>query len=251
MKAVILSAGQGTRLLPLTEELPKCLLAVAEGYSLLRWQLEQLQQAGITDVVVVTGFQHAKVQQEVSMCDLSLNVRTLFNPFFKVTDNLGSVWLAREEMQGGCLLLNGDTIFTADVVNTLLSTDDAAVTVTVSQKSAYDDDDMKVHLSGDTLKEIGKTLPLSKADAESIGVIRFNAEGAKQFQEEVSSIMEVEASLTRYYLHVVNLLAQTITVKTANVPDDQWCEVDFLKDLDVARESVARWLGSSPLRAVS
>ena len=66
MKAIILSAGQGKRLLPLTEETPKCMLPVTEGVPLLQWQLEQLEIAGVTEAVIVTGFYAEKVEALVA-----------------------------------------------------------------------------------------------------------------------------------------------------------------------------------------
>src|SRR3712207_5893851 len=105
-KAIILSAGKGSRLLPLTAERPKCLIELS-GRSLLEWQLDALEEAGLTDIVVVTGFRDDLVD---GVAARRRGVRTLFNPFYHVADNLGSVWMAREELDRDTLLLNGDTL---------------------------------------------------------------------------------------------------------------------------------------------
>ena len=82
-KAIILSAGQGRRLRPLTDSRPKCLIDLA-GSSVLHWQLRHLRTAGIEEAVVITGFAAAAVEAEVAGLDLpGLKVRTLFNPFWK------------------------------------------------------------------------------------------------------------------------------------------------------------------------
>ena len=94
-RAVILAAGQGSRLLPLTEDTPKCLLDLA-GRSMLEWQLRGLAAAGIREVVVLTGFRSDLVESALQrIAPAGLTVRTLFNPFYKVADNLASCWLAR------------------------------------------------------------------------------------------------------------------------------------------------------------
>ena len=88
MKAIILSAGQGRRLMPLTESLPKCCL-ILEGKTLLEHQVESLAANGIDDIVVVTGFGHRVVEDVVSRIH-GASVRTLYNPFYALSDNLGT-----------------------------------------------------------------------------------------------------------------------------------------------------------------
>ena len=94
-KAIILSAGQGRRLSPLTDTRPKCLIDLS-GKSVLHWQLLHLRAAGVKEVVVVTGFGAEAVEEEIEQLALTdLKVRTLFNPFYGLTDNLATCWLAR------------------------------------------------------------------------------------------------------------------------------------------------------------
>lgn len=249
MKAVILSAGQGKRLLPLTESLPKSMLDVGENLSILSWQLSQLAEAGVEEAVVVTGFCQQKIVEELQSVHSGIKVSTYFNPFYKVTDNLGSVWLAREHLKGDCMLINGDTLFTASAASTVLSAPEQPVTVTVACKGNYDDDDMKVTREGNVLKAIGKTLDLSGVNAESIGMIKFNAEGAARFSETIDAAMRDETSLKRYYLHIIHVLAQSSEVNVAEIPSDQWCEVDTIEDLEAARGMVANWQGAVKLSA--
>ena len=95
-RAIILAAGQGKRLLPLTEARPKCLIELS-GKSLLAWQLERLQTAGVEEVVIVTGFRADAVEAEVARLGLSMPVRLAFNPFYTVSDNTASCWIVRAE----------------------------------------------------------------------------------------------------------------------------------------------------------
>ena len=109
-RAIILSAGRGGRLLPLTERLPKCLLDVG-GRSLLAWQLRALAEAGVREAVVVTGYGAEFVDLEIERhSPPGMRVRALYNPFFQVADNLASCWIARAELTGSCLILNGDSL---------------------------------------------------------------------------------------------------------------------------------------------
>jgi choline kinase len=146
-RAIILSAGQGSRLLPVTLDLPKCLIPFA-GRTLIEWQIAALAANGITDIHVVTGFREGKVQAALAAVE-GVRITTWFNPFYKVADNLGSCWIARAAMDRDFIILNGDTLVSPEIVATLLAGASAPITVTVDVKDAYDGDDMKVRREGD------------------------------------------------------------------------------------------------------
>ena len=111
MKALILSAGQGSRLLPLTEDRPKCLLPVNSS-RLIELQIRALIDCGIDEIAVVVGFRAAAVAHFLEELDQAgAAIRTLFNPFFNVADNLASCWMARGEMDRDFVVLNGDFVF--------------------------------------------------------------------------------------------------------------------------------------------
>src|SRR5262245_33080493 len=131
MKAILLSAGQGSRLAPLTADRPKCLLPVGSR-TLIDWQLETLKACGIGEAVVVIGFQAEMMERHLARHDTSgFRVRPLFNPFYKVADNLGSCWMARAEMQDAFMIVNGDTLFEAEIARRLLASPQAPVTITI------------------------------------------------------------------------------------------------------------------------
>ena len=112
MKAIILSAGQGRRLMPFTQDLPKCLLPVDDDRPVLEIQLQALRNGGITEASVMVGFQAEKVEAFLASNPVQgIQVETIFNPFFDSTENLVTAWLARSEMKREFLLLNGDTLF--------------------------------------------------------------------------------------------------------------------------------------------
>lgn len=240
LRAVILAAGQGKRLLPLTESRPKCLVELS-GRSLLAWQLLRLQRAGVAEVVVVTGFGAEAVEAEIAGLGLDpMRVRTLYNPFYAVSDNIASCWIAREAFEGPVLLLNGDTLFEQEIVQRLIGAPEAAVTVTIDRKSDYDADDMKVLTDGDVLCAIGKTI--TAYDAESIGFLRFSAEGAQLFMEAVDATLRKVGGLGRWYLSVIDELARTRgCVRVVSIQGLEWAEMDFPHDLAANIELTARW----------
>lgn len=242
MKALILSAGQGSRLLPLTEDKPKCLLPLDDSKSVIEWQIQELVKCGIDEVVVVLGF-HAE-QVETLLAGLvrpGLAIRTIYNPFFKLADNLGSCWLARHEMSGDFLLVNGDTVFEAAIPERLLATATAAITVTIDRKAEYDPDDMKVVLDGSRLTDIGKTLALDLVNGESIGMLLFRGDGPRLFADAVDQAMRTPEGLKWWYLRVIAQLAQKTTVGTVSIEGLDWGEIDYPVDLQQAQKMIAGW----------
>ena len=240
MKAVILSAGQGRRLLPYTANLPKCLVPIG-GRPLLEWQLHSLHGSGVTKVVIVSGFMSQAVEAFASNLQLNgLGVRTLLNPFFAVSDNLASLYLAADELSDGGIILNGDTLFEPAVLEKLMRESLAPVNVTIDRKSRYDDDDMKVQIDGLRLCAIGKTLSPEETDGESIGMLRLTSEGAGLMKSAMETMLRDTDGFRRWYLSAVDWLAKNNygSVGTVSIEGLGWCEVDCPADM-VKAETLA------------
>ncbi len=243
MKVVILAAGQGKRLLPLTEDIPKCLLDIG-GRRLLERQIDAFVACGVDEIVVITGYGAAQVDEVLEQMRGHLpgvDLKTTFNPFFGVADNLASCWMARRDMDRDFILVNGDNLFQADMVEQVLKAKDAPITVAIAHAQEYDNDDMKVMLDGERLTEIGKTLPVDTVDAESIGMLLFRNDGPKHYRAALEEAMTEPTGLRQWYLSVINTLAKQISVMTQPVDGIEWCEVDFPADLQQARQLVAGW----------
>ena len=237
--AIILSAGQGSRLLPLTADRPKCLIDFA-GKSLLRWQVEALAANGVTDISVVTGFKSDVVEAELAVLP-GVKAEALFNPFYHVADNLGSCWMAREKMVGEFIILNGDTLVAPEIVAKLLAGASAPITVTVDIKTDYDADDMKVERDGERLVAIGKTLTAEQANAESIGMLAFDEVGGARFRRQIEAMMRTTAGVSNWYLKAIDAIAPEGVVGTVSIEGMDWAEVDFPQDVAIAEALAAKW----------
>ena len=242
MKAIILSAGQGSRLLPLTESVPKCCLKL-DGKSLLQHQIESLAANGMDDIVVVTGFNHQVVEELVGEINIpGISIRTLFNPFYAVSDNLGTTWIARKEMGSPFLLLNGDTLFEESTLSELLHSERVyPITLAIDRKDRYDDDDMKISAEGEQLRRVGKRLESEIVNGESIGMMVFNHSGAKAFVQKIESLMSSPGGLAQWYLSAIDELADTGIVGISSIQGFDWCEVDDIVDFKHAEKAVANW----------
>ncbi|MEO7505228.1 MAG: phosphocholine cytidylyltransferase family protein [Sphingomicrobium sp.] len=241
MKAIILSAGQGSRLGHLVDGRPKCLIEFG-GRSLLDRQLDTLAANGVEEAVVVTGFGDGLVEATIAARTGGPKVRTIFNPFFKVADNLGSLFVAREELAGEVLVWNGDTLVSnALMARVVGNAGRQGICVTIDRKPAYDDDDMKVVADEDgRLRAIGKRIPQG-VNAESIGLLAFRGDGAGRFRTAIEAAMRTPEGTTIWYLRVIHHLAQVSEVWTLDIAGEQWGEVDFPEDVAVAEALVKGW----------
>jgi choline kinase len=167
-------------------------------------------------------------------------VRTIFNPFYKVADNTGSLYMAREELRGDCLVWNGDTVVSNELMRRVVSNDRTGICVTVDRKDSYDDDDMKVIEEHGRLRAIGKRIS-EGVNAESIGLLAFRGGGAERFRAAIEQAMRTKEGTTIWYLRVIHHLAQDGDVWTLDIQGDEWGEVDFPADVDAARELTASW----------
>jgi len=242
MKAIILSAGRGTRLGSITKTQPKCLLPVRGQESLLEYQLHTLAEGGVTEACVVVGHGAEHVESRLRAVSLPrMHVRTHYNPFYDTSDNLMSCFLAREEMRQPFMLLNGDTLFETRVVERLLASPPATLTLAINKKrgGSYDDDDMKVSLDGTRLRAVSKKLPLATVDAESIGLMVFRENGPAHFRRALELAAREPGAKKAWYLSVVDALARTDRVETCDISGLGWWEVDCLEDLEKARSGLA------------
>jgi choline kinase len=246
LKAILLCAGQGRRLLPATEHTPKCLLR-AGGRPILEWQLIGLSQAGVHDVAIVTGFQAESVDAALrAITPPGMRARTVFNPFFQVAENIGSCFLVRDLLRDPeTVLLNGDTLFEPAVLQRLLAAPPAPITVTIDRKAQYDADDMKVSLDGSRLTAIGKTLAAEQTQGESIGMLLFRGEGGATFAAELEAALRQPGGISRWYLSVIDSLARRGLVQAASIEGLSWGEVDYPADLAAAERLVQDWAGAA------
>jgi choline kinase len=180
-------------------------------------------------------------------------VTLIYNPFYHVADNIGSVWMARAAMDRDFLLLNGDTLVPPALIERLVAASPGPVCVAVDQKAEYDADDMKVRLDGVRIVRIDKGLDAGECDAESIGCLRFSTAGGRAFIDTIEALLRTPEGTNHFYLRAVDRLADQGLVTAAGINGLEWAEVDYPADLAAARALTERWRTASaaggPVRA--
>jgi L-glutamine-phosphate cytidylyltransferase len=184
---VILAAGSGTRLSGSDVVRPKC-LAPFDGTPLIELQMRALRSCGVDDIVVVTGFESARVRHACGS-----GIRFVENPRFAETNSLFSLWLTRSLLATGFVVLNCDVLFhPAMLVDLITARHENALLVSYPQAGdpAMGDEEMKVCVRRGRVVDIAKDLPLGRTDGENVGIVKFSAAGAARLVSILTRIVE-------------------------------------------------------------
>ncbi|MEK8023475.1 MAG: phosphocholine cytidylyltransferase family protein [Candidatus Hydrogenedentota bacterium] len=119
-KAVILAAGMGTRLMPITSQMPKSLTEV-NGKPLLDNTLEELQKAGISDCAIIVGYLKEAIMKRYGSAFGPMKVTYIESEVYRTTNSMYSTWLGREYLAEGSLLIEADCIFGPDVLKAVFA----------------------------------------------------------------------------------------------------------------------------------
>lgn len=238
MLGIVLAAGGGTRLRPLTDALPKTLLPVEGERTIFELAVANLRAVEITDVVVVTGHA-AKLIEDVAPAlqqRYGVTLHMVFNERYADWNNAYSLWMARDAFRETALLVNGDTVHPVQVQQRLVDAREAPIMLALDDQKDLGDEEMKVALGADgTLQRINKALDPAAVDGEYIGVSLIEAAAAEPLADALQATFEHDPGL--YYEDGYQLLADRGgEIRTAAIGGTHWVEVDNHTDLARARE---------------
>ena len=241
MRAILISAGKGTRLYPLTKDMPKCLMTVGNGKTVIEQQLLTLRRVGITDVVVILGYMAEKVENVVNKYKDDLSIRVVYNPFYDVSNNLISLWMAKYFMDVDFISINGDNIFHPDVIRKLLKTK-GKIVMTIDRKEKYDIDDMKVVIKDNRVYRVGKDIPLIEANGESVGIIKYFKSGRSVIANKLEAMVRKPENHGKFYLQALQeIMNEEKGIEFCEIEEKEWAEIDFHMDLEFVRRNINRF----------
>ncbi len=224
--AVILAAGIGSRLAPLTDTIPKCLVKVA-GTSILHHQISSLCAAGISRIVIVAGYRAGQVKAAASAGCIVVE-----NSEYSKTNNMYSLALAEPHVAGELILLNGDVVFARDILSDLLASRHSNCIVT--DVGRYIEESMKVAIRADgSVCQIAKTVTREDAFGTSIDLYRFSEETAEMLFRHVHGYLQMNDRI-KWTEAAINDLVKRTAVYPVDVAGRSWVEVDNLCDLEEA-----------------
>lgn len=230
MKVVVLAAGTGRSLYPLTRQRPKSLLEVG-GVTVLERLLMQAAKHGLAPVVVV-GHQRAQILTLLRRLQAALphRIEVVDNPDYERTNTLYSLWLARGACRGqGFVLADGDLICD-DAIMTSVVEYPAQGVLAVDRARVMGDEEVKVVCAEDgRVSDIGKALPAGAAHGEFIGLGRYDASAGDELLDIAGELVAGE-QLSAYYEEAVVRLAGRRELRCVDVSGQRWVEIDFLRD---------------------
>lgn len=224
MKAIILAAGRGTRLENVSK-MPKCLLSLGNE-TLLSRMIHMLNSFGISDITLVTGFCHQKVEGEA--VKVASNIKVYYNPFFEYSNSIASLWMAREEIFGNIICMNADLYLEEGILGDLLN--DHRSSVMLSDSTSRVNADYKFEFCSDRIVSYGKSLPLEKTHAEYVGVAKINKDFSKKFRLRLNQKIK-QGDINDWWEDVLySFISDGVPIFYKDIAGLKWGEVDTASD---------------------
>ncbi|MGV8074697.1 MAG: NTP transferase domain-containing protein [Syntrophobacteraceae bacterium] len=224
MKAIILNAGLGSRLLPVTKKIPKCMIMV-KGKSILEHQIDNLRESGIESILIVVGYLKEKILQLKDP-----NLIFIENPIYDKTNSSYSLWLAREHLRGHSFVyLNGDLYFHKDILKHLLAAR-SPNSIVVQQTRNGRDDSFKAVMQGNRIVNMKKQEAGSNACIEVPGPAKLSGEGSAKLFQALDDNMKA-GNPTKWVYTMMSQIATDIGLEGVFVEGLPWVEIDDIDDL--------------------
>jgi choline kinase len=254
VKAILIGAGRGRRLMPLTDDVPKC-YAPVHGRRIFDWCLDALAAAGLRDVVFVGGYRMDRVRTDYP--DFTFRQ----NRDWERNNILVSLFHAEPDMADGFVSSYTDILYTPAAAQRLAaSRADIALLVDTDWRRRYaprtehpESDGEKVRLAGDRVVEVNRSIPPAEAPAEFTGVARFSPAGARALIEHYhrarlahdgAATTPVGLPFERWYLiHLLQQMLEAGVAMEAVATHGGYFEIDTTQDWHLAQQG---WLAPAP-----
>lgn len=240
-RAVILAAGNGKRMGRLTANRPKAMLEV-DGLTLIDRELDALAACGVGDVTIVVGYQQQRLRDH-----LGDRVRFVENARYQETNSLYSLWLAREQVAQGAVIMNSDVLVSPALIAKLVYSpaEDAAL---VDTDSTLADEEMKVKIWQGFAIDFSKELAPWDADAENLGILKFGPRGGRRLAAHLDALI-AKGEVNAWAPMAFKAVAREWPLRAIETDGLPWTEIDFPEDLDRARQMVTQIVARSERRA--
>lgn len=237
MIGVILAAGMAKRLRPLTDERPKCLLKVGER-TLLQRTVDAMLAAGISELVVVTGYRANMIRDFLTETYPSLNIHFIDNPDYAHNNNIFSLWLTRPYVDGrDFLLMDSDILCDPAILPEVISAEGSALAL---NRHELGEEEMKIVADAHgRIIEISKTCSPSEAAGESVGIEKMTADFSTALFRELEKMIVDEGLIDIFYERAFErLIPQGHTFRIVDTTSFFSIELDTPEDFENAQRLI-------------
>ncbi|MBH33091.1 MAG: hypothetical protein CMB75_01655 [Euryarchaeota archaeon] len=232
--AIILAAGIGSRLFPLTKETPKCCIEVS-GKSIIRRITDQLLSCDPhMEIIVVAGYKFQVVEEEMKR--YPENIILIENKEYLTTNNMESCRIGikmRKSPDKGCLIINGDCAYSQDIIRRVYESDRSCI---ATDSSIFNEENMKILISNDKVTAISKSITEKQGGITSIDLYNFSA-GDLEILNSIIEKYNQSGDRNKWTEVAINDLfsIQGISIQSLDIAGEKWIEIDNHDDLEMAR----------------
>lgn len=223
MRAILLAAGKGSRISKSIPEVPKSTLPVG-GMPLIQRTVDMLQENGI-DCVIVTGYKHEVIEDIFKDNE---GVTVVYNPFFDVTNSIGSLYLAKDFIDDEDMIIaNADVFWAQDILDLVLSSKERCIML--SDIRRVDDGDYFFGTENGIIRRYGKELKREERDCEYVGIARLEKEFVPLFKARLIDLVSHQKH-GLWWENVLYSLTDQEEIHNLDVDGRFWAEIDFIED---------------------
>ncbi len=231
MRAIILTAGRGTRISRHIDDKPKCMVSLDGKTTLIGYTVAALRRNRIDDIVIVLGYRGAVIRGLLG--DGGIEYRT--NPFYDVTNSIASLWFARDVLNkqisgdGRLLLMNGDVYLSDEAFDVILSEKrDPVMFYDVTRRAEAD---YKFLCDGERLVKYGKELSLEETTGEYVGCATFGSGFVDLFGARLDQLIASQQH-SLWWENVLYSMAADRPIIARDIAGAFWGEVDYIEDYE-------------------
>lgn len=236
MKAIILAGGMATRLRPITENIPKCLLNVGEK-TIIDRQIESLSIEKVDEIIVVTGYKSELLEQHLSLNHSDKKIIVIRNKEFETTGPAYGLWCASEYLGTDTILyMNGDLVCDHAVIRDIIQSHHQ--NVTAISRNKWDEEQVKVRVNDDrSVESLGKGIPSHNSLGEFVGATKISQEFARNLSKTLENLKKTGELRKKFAADAINETLRIVgnsKMYIQDVTNYRTIEIDTINDFRTA-----------------
>lgn len=231
MKAIILAAGIGSRIKPLTDNCPKSLLRVGE-HTILEKMISHIQDCKITEIIFVLGYLQEQIKEYVTTNFPELHATFITNEKYSETNTGFSLMLTKNFINGSPFIkFDADVVFDKAILEKLIACEHTNC-LCVDKNINLDAEEIKVIINSDNrVIKASKTVNPNDAVGESIGIEKIDSVTARKLFSELETMMKDDKNHQEYYEGAYErLIDKNVPFHALDITGFEWTEIDTIED---------------------